>query len=62
MFEIMKFQLKKAASWLVLAFLVVFLIQSPNEAAELVKVTGEQAGEWFSTASNAFADFLRSLI
>ena len=62
MFGVMKFQLKKAAWWLFIAFLVVFLVQSPNEAAKLVKTTGEQAGEWFSTASNAFGDFLRKLI
>lgn len=48
--------------YLLLAFLVVFLINSPGEAAKLVKVTGEHAGEWFSTASQAFAEFLRKLI
>ena len=40
--------------WLLLAFLVVFVINAPTEAAKLVKVTGENAGEWFSTASAAF--------
>lgn len=54
--------LKKAATYLLLAFLVVFLINSPNEAARLVKATGESAGEWFSTASQAFTKFLSSLI
>jgi hypothetical protein len=54
--------LKKVLTYLLLAFLVVFLINSPNEAAKLVKVTGEKAGEWFATASSAFAEFLRSLI
>lgn len=55
-------KLKKVGLYLLLAFLVVFLINSPNEAAKLVKVTGENAGEWFSTASTAFTEFLRSLI
>jgi hypothetical protein len=55
-------KLKKAAMYLLLAFLVVFLINSPGEAARLVKVTGENAGEWFSTASSAFTEFLRKLI
>lgn len=54
--------LKKAAWYLLLAFLVVFVMNSPGEAAHLVKVTGENAGEWFSTASSAFAEFLRKLI
>lgn len=54
--------LKKWATYLLLAFLVVFLINSPNEAAKLVKATGENAGEWFSTASKAFTRFLSSLI
>ena len=55
-------KLKKVALYLLLAFLAVFLINSPNEAAKLVKVTGENAGEWFSTASAAFTEFLRQLI
>ncbi len=54
--------MKKVATYLLLAFLVVFLINSPNEAAKLVKATGENAGEWFSTASKAFTRFLSSLI
>lgn len=48
--------------YLLLAFLVVFVVNSPTEAAKLVKVTGENAGEWFSTASQAFSEFLRKLI
>ena len=58
----MPFNLKKAVFWLFVAFLVVFVVQSPSEAAKLVKATGENAGEWFSTASAAFAKFLRTLI
>ena len=58
----MPINLKKMIFWLFVAFLVVFVIQSPGEAARLVKATGENAGEWFSTASSAFAKFLSSLI
>jgi hypothetical protein len=54
--------LKKVVLWLLLAFFVVFLINQPGEAAHLVKVTGENAQEWFSTASDAFTKFLGSLI
>lgn len=59
---VIRMKLKKAAMYLLLAFLVVFVINSPTEAAKLVKVTGENAGEWFSTASSAFTEFLRKLI
>jgi hypothetical protein len=54
--------LKKWATYLLIAFTVVFVINSPGEAAKLVKATGESAGEWFSTASDAFTTFLQSLI
>ncbi len=53
--------LKKAATYLVIAFLVFFLIQEPAEAAKIVKVTGENAGDLFATAAEAFTDFLTSL-
>ena len=43
------------------AFMVFFLVQAPGEAARLVKTTGETAGEWFSTAAEAFTRFLKSL-
>ena len=54
--------LKRLALYLGLAFLVVFVVQSPSEAAKVVKAAGENASEWFSVASTAFAKFLRSLI
>ena len=53
---------KRIALYLLLALLAVFLVQSPGEAAKLVRVTGEQAGEWFSIAADSFSKFLRSLI
>ncbi len=54
--------LKRLALYLGAAFLVVFVVQSPSEAAKVVKAAGENASEWFSVASTAFARFLSSLI
>ncbi len=54
--------MKKALMYLFVAFLVVFVIQAPGEAAKVVKAAGENAGEWFSTASSAFSKFLSSLV
>ena len=54
--------LKRLALYLGLAFLVVFVIQSPSEAAKVVKAAGENASEWFAVASSAFAKFLKSLV
>ena len=45
-----------------IGFLAFFVMQQPNEAARLVKVTGENAGELFSTAGDAFVQFMKSLI
>ena len=53
--------LKRLLWFLLLGFLVFFLVQAPGEAARLVKSTGENAGEWFSTAAEAFTKFLKSL-
>ena len=47
--------------FLLLGFFIFFLVQAPGEAARLVKSTGENAGEWFSTAGEAFTRFLKSL-
>ncbi len=48
--------------YLFIAFAVFFLVQSPNEAAQLVKVTGEAAGEWFGTAAQSLSQFVKSLM
>ena len=40
--------LRKAAFYLVIAFLVMFVVKQPDEAADLLKATGENAGEWFA--------------
>jgi amino acid permease len=52
---------KRLLFFLLIGFLVFFLVQAPGEAARLVKVTGENAGEWFESAANAFTKFLTSL-
>jgi hypothetical protein len=53
--------LKRLLLFLLMGFFVFFLVQAPGEAARLVKTTGESAGEWFSTAAEAFTKFLKSL-
>jgi hypothetical protein len=53
--------LKKVALYLLLALFIVFVVNQPDDAAHLVKVTGENAKEWFSTASDAFSKFLGNL-
>lgn len=45
-----------------LAFLAFFVIRQPGEAARLVKVTGENAGELFGAAGDAFVKFMKTLI
>jgi hypothetical protein len=52
---------RKMALYLCIAFAVFFVIQSPREAAAIVRATGENAGEWFTTAAQAFTRFLQSL-
>lgn len=54
--------LKRLGLYLAVAFLIVFVVQSPSEAAKVVKAAGENAAEWFSVASTAFAKFLKSLV
>ncbi len=54
--------IKKLGFYLLIAFLLMFLIKSPGEAAKVVQALGENAGEWFSTASSAFLKFLSSLV
>lgn len=44
------------------AFGVFFLISSPAEAARLVKLTGESAGDWFQTVAAALTKFLKTLV
>lgn len=53
--------LKKIAGWLLLAFFVFFIVQSPGEAANVVRTTGQSLGDVFSATANAFSDFLTNL-
>ena len=52
---------RKLALYLLIAFAIFFVIQSPGEAASIVRATGENAGEWFTTAAHSFTRFLESL-
>jgi hypothetical protein len=54
--------LKRVMWLLLLAFGVFFLIESPGEAAKLVKMTGETAREWLSTAADSLSTFVKSLV
>jgi large-conductance mechanosensitive channel len=54
--------LKRLMFFLLIAFAIFFVIKSPNEAAKLVKESGQSAGEWLSTAADSFSTFLKSLI
>ena len=53
---------KKLLTFGLLAFGLFFLIQSPAEAARLVKVTGESAGDWFQTVAVSLTKFVKTLV
>lgn len=49
--------------WLLFLFLLVaFIVRQPADAARVVKVAGENAGEWFSTAAESFTKFVKNLV
>ena len=53
----------KRVLWLLfLLLLVAFVIREPGDAARVVKVAGENFGEWFSTAADSFTKFLKNLV
>ena len=54
--------LKRLLTFGAIAFAVFFVVQSPAEAARLVKVTGESAGEWFGEFADSFAKFVKTLV
>lgn len=54
--------LKKLLTLGMVAFGVFFLIQSPAEAARLVQVTGESAGDWFETVAGSLSKFVKTLV
>jgi hypothetical protein len=54
--------LKRVLFFLAIAFGLFFLVQSPVEAAKLVRIFGENAGELFAAAAESFVRFMKSLI
>ena len=50
--------LKKVVTWLVVAFVVWFVIQAPEQSAQLVKNAGEALGN----AASSLATFVGSLV
>jgi len=53
----------KRTMWLFVLFLLVaFVVRQPADAARVVKVAGENAGEWFSTAAESFTKFVKNLV
>jgi hypothetical protein len=54
--------LKKIVGLLIIAFLIFFVVQSPAEAARVVKLTGETLGDWLGEVAQALSDFISSLV
>ena len=50
--------LKKVVTWLVVAFVVWFVIQAPEQSAQMVKNAGEALGN----AASQLAQFVGSLV
>ncbi len=50
--------LKKVITWLVVAFIVFYIVQAPESAAQVVKNAGQALGN----AASSFADFVGSLV
>jgi large-conductance mechanosensitive channel len=50
--------LKKIVAWLVVAFVVFYVIQAPEQSAQIVKNAGEALGD----AASSLADFVGSLV
>ena len=50
--------LKKVVTWLVVAFVVFYVIQAPEQSAQIVKDAGEALGD----AASSIADFVGSLV
>jgi hypothetical protein len=53
--------LKKIIGLLLVGFFIFFIIQSPGEAARVVKVTGDNLGDILSSMASSFSDFLTQL-
>jgi large-conductance mechanosensitive channel len=50
--------LKKIVTWLVVAFVVFYVIQAPEQSAEMVRNAGEAIGD----AASSLAAFVGSLV
>jgi large-conductance mechanosensitive channel len=50
--------LKKVVAWLVVAFVIFYVIQAPEQSAELVKSAGTALGD----AASSLAAFVGSLV
>ena len=50
--------LKKVVAWLVVAFVVWFVIQAPEQSAQMVKNAGQALGN----AASSLAQFVGSLV
>jgi len=49
--------LKKVVTWLVVAFIVFYVIQAPEQSAAFVRTAGNAIGD----AASSLADFFQSL-
>jgi hypothetical protein len=61
-FIVLLVSFKRLLWLLLLGLLVAFIVREPGDAARVVKVAGENAGEWFSTAAESFTKFLQNLV
>ena len=50
--------LKKVVTWLVVAFVLFYVIQAPEQSAQLVRNAGEALGD----AATSLASFVGSLV
>jgi hypothetical protein len=50
--------LKKVVTWLVVAFVIWFVIQAPEQSAQLVKNAGQALGD----AAQSLAQFVGSIV
>jgi len=50
--------LKKVLTWLVVAFVVFYVIQAPENSAEIVRTAGQALGD----AASSLAAFVGSLV
>ncbi len=54
--------LKRVMLLLLVAFALFFVIEAPGEAASIVKVTADGAGDLFTTAAHSLSKFVKSLV